>query len=454
MDRLEYDVSAQPTLIIENASGDLRVKSWNRQQIRADADGRNCLTAKQDGDTILLKCLRDSYLRVPDDTTIEFRNVSGDCFVKSVEGDINISHISGSMSLKDVGNVTIEEVMGNLSVRVVEGNLSVGQVHGNADLRDIDGQAKLESVHGNLSARGELLGLQAEVGGNVFLRLDPDPDGSYEINAGGAIQCRLLEDASAVVEIHSNAGVIKLKTNDYSGVLKKENETITLADGEADIKLSAGGKVYFKLISEESNFEMGFDFELGDDFIGLAEGITDQVTSQIEGQMEALSQKLSNLNFGSMGSGSSRVKATIRREEHKVEAAQRRLERRAAAAQRKAERKNSKSHRHQQHKHTGKFVGISKIIDDSDPVGEDERRMVLEMVQSNKISVEEAEILLTSMEGSSPGIEFPQKMPTPPAPPQPPKPPASPQAEKKTTKAKKPKTAKKKAAKKKKDSKS
>ena len=83
--------------------------------------------------------------------------------------------------------------------------------------------------------------------------------------------------------------------------------------------------------------------------------------------------------------------------------------------------------------------------------------MVLEMVQANKISVEEAEILLTSMEGNSPDIEFPPKMPTPhapPEPPQPPKPPAAPQAGKKTTKAKKPKTAKKKTAKKKKDSKS
>ena len=454
MDRLEFDVNAEPTLIIENASGDLRVKSWNRQQVRADADGKKSLTAELDGDTIRMSCQSDCFLRVPDDTILEFRNVSGDCFVKSVEGDIKISHISGNLSLKDVGNVNIKEVMGNFSVRVVDGDLSVEQVHGNVDLRDVDGQAKLELVHGNFSARGEILGLQAEVGGNVFLRLDPDPDGSYEINAGGAIQCRLPEDASAVVEIHSNAGVIKLKTNDYSGVLKKENETITLADGEADIKLSAGGKVSFKLISEESNFEMGFDFELGDDFIGLAEGITDQVTSQIEGQMEALSQKLSNLNFGSMGSGSSRVKATIRRAEHKVEAAQRRIERRAAAAQRKAERKTPKSHRHQQHKHTGKIVGISKIIDASDPVGDDERLMVLEMVQANKISVEEAEILLTSMEGNSPDIEFPPKMPTPPAPPKPPQAPASPQAGKKTTKAKKPKTAKKKTAKKKKDSKS
>jgi DUF4097 and DUF4098 domain-containing protein YvlB len=408
MDRLDIKVSGQPRIIVENASGDLRIKGWNRQEVRADADGKKSLTHEQDGNTIKLKCHRDCYIRVPGDTNLEIKNVAGEALVKSVDGNININYVGGNLSLKDISGASVDEVGANLSARGIGGDLSVSKVGGNADVRDIDGEAKLATVGGNINVRGEVLGLEAEAGGNASLRLDPDPDGTYEVKAGGEIHCRLSEDASAKINVHSNAGSIKVKAPDFSGVISEKDYEFSLAEGESKIELKAGGNVYFKTYSEVSGTEMGFDYEFVDDFAGLAEDITDQVASQIEGQMEALNDHLNNLKLGSVMAGSSRARATAKRAEQKLESAQRRLERRAAAAQRRAERKFRKAHKY---KIPGRFISFAKSFETRDPVGDDERLMVLEMVQEGKISVEEAESLLAVMEGQSPEIAFPPEMP-------------------------------------------
>ena len=71
MERLEISVDKSPNIIVENASGNLRVKGWNRNEVRADADGKNSLTHEQDDGEIVINCQRDCYLRIPSDSILE-----------------------------------------------------------------------------------------------------------------------------------------------------------------------------------------------------------------------------------------------------------------------------------------------------------------------------------------------------------------------------------------------
>jgi hypothetical protein len=254
----------------------------------------------------------------------------------------------------------------------------------------------------------------------------------------------MTEDASAMVEIRSGSKSIHIKAPDLSGVITEHTHELSIGDGESKIELNAGGVVYFKTYSEVSGVELGFDYDFADDFSGLAEDITDQVSSQIEGQMEALNDHLNNLKLGSLMAGTSRARAAAQRAERKVEAAQRRLERRAAAAQRRTERKFRMSDKHQHH---GRYISFAKNFETNDSVGDDERRMVLEMVQQGKISVEDAESLLAVMEGQPPEMAFPPEMPEMPTATEEPTAPAAPKKKAKPKKTAKT-TKKKKATKK------
>jgi hypothetical protein len=76
-----------------------------------------------------------------------------------------------------------------------------------------------------------------------------------------------------------------------------------------------------------------------------------------------------------------------------------------AAAQRKMEYK-ARAHEHA-HRHSQRGWNIqipspsSPSTPPSDPVSEDERLMILRMLEQKKISMEEAEILLSALEGKS-----------------------------------------------------
>ena len=129
------------------------------------------------------------------------------------------------------------------------------------------------------------------------------------------------------------------------------------------------------------------------------------VTTQIETQLDALGDHLDQLgedlaNVGSVASAEalSRIEA----KKHKLERKLAKVERRTTERTRKAARRV-----HVRHLETSPKI---------DPVSDEERQKVLEMLQENKITVEDAEILLAALEGRLPD-------PAPPSAPKKPEPP-------------------------------
>jgi DNA-binding transcriptional MerR regulator len=84
--------------------------------------------------------------------------------------------------------------------------------------------------------------------------------------------------------------------------------------------------------------------------------------------------------------------------EAKMRRAQEKLERKMAAAQRKAELKAKAAERRRK---GWRYEGVSSDISARDePVSDDERLMILRMLEEKKISLEEAEKLLSAMESN------------------------------------------------------
>jgi hypothetical protein len=131
----------------------------------------------------------------------------------------------------------------------------------------------------------------------------------------------------------------------------------------------------------------------------------------MEDQMEALNEKLQALGERLKQSGSQAGARAQRR----VEAAQRRLER-------KLQGRGIRSH--------GRTVTFTHGGKAAEPVSSKERGLILQMVQEKKINVDEAEMLLNTLEGRVAPI--PPIQPVPPVAPVSPIPPV-PAAESKDT---------------------
>ncbi len=398
-------VGANAKITIESVGGDLSVIGWdgNDLLIKGDEDE---FRVEQKGEAVSVFSSDDLSLRVPRTASLQFLNIGGDaslrglmggCEIKEVGGDISIrdtgaisidsvhgdmsignvkgdvyvKSIHGDASIRDVnGNVTLDMLTDDLSLRAVKGNLRVRNLNGDASIHGVDGHIMLDSVSDDLALRGARGNIKVSVGEDVVVYLEPKADGEYTIDAGKDILMVLPKNANVTLEMRGDEIYL-----DWPGIENDDSATervVTLGDGNAKIKLNAGGEVR---ISNRSDAGDSAD-EFGN-FAGL------------------------NFDWSGFGERISR----------QVEQATARAAKRAEEAARRAERH---ADRHARRGKGGIVFGRwiwdpkggmpnppSPPSPPSDPVTEDERMAILKMLAEKKITAAQAEQLLAALEGGN-----------------------------------------------------
>jgi hypothetical protein len=324
------------------------------------------------------------------ESTFTINRVDGELMLKSIECQINADMVSGQVMAKSIGPLSITKVASNLNARNVEGSLECELVTGNVNLQDIEGRIKLDKVNGNLVIKGYSSGVQAEARGNATLRLDPEPGNQYVIKAGGNINCRLSADTNARVVLTSGAKNIRVNALGSKDHLQVGEHEMIIGEGETEIILNSGGIIDFSIPTQEDS-DWAFEFDFEKDINTVADDISQIVTEQIELQLESLGEHLSNLseNLASIGP------VTSEKTRRKLEAKRKQLERKLARIERKASERAKQAG---QRARTTRSR-FSYRTTPSDPVSDEERQQVLQMLQDKKITVQEAEILLAALEG-------------------------------------------------------
>ncbi len=391
---------------IKSVAGSLQIKGWDEESIRIEVRSQDDLHYEADDNSLSLSCDSDCILRVPEESTIHLKSVTGDAYISYIEGTIQVDSVGGSLTLKSVGTAGIGNIAGNLTVRGVEGELSADEVSGNASLRDVEGDLDLKEVHANLNLRGVEGNVEAKSDGNADLRLDTETDMDYHVEAGGNLFCYLGDEADADVSLESGAGSIQVFTSEGRQSLKTQKHELVLGEGGSDIQLKAGGHIDFRCTDSKSNSDFDLDLDFVEDMNSLADEISEQVSAQVEGQLESLNAQLEGMKERLRQSGDRAAQNATRR----VEAAQRKL-------QHKLQHKIRGPH--------GRIISMAHNLKTAEPVSDKERMLILQMVQEKKVSVQEAEMLLNTLEGRASAPEAPMA-PTPPKPPTPPTPPTLP----------------------------
>jgi hypothetical protein len=378
MARIELPTDGSPHVTIESVNGSLQVKGWSEERIRIDVRSEDDLHYTNTDDMLTLHADSDCVLRVPEESALTVQSVNRDAYIANVEGEVHVESISGSLTIKAVGETRIENVSGNLTVRTVEGDLAVSEIAGNAAIRGVEGDLKAEDVHANLSLReieGEIV---AHTDGNADLRLDMDDAGDVEVEAAGNLFCNLAAGNDADVEFESGAQSIHINTDEVRKHVQASQHEFTLGDGGSDVRLKAGGHIDFRSRENDSiDVDLNLDLDMIDETTGLADEITEQVSAQLEAQLESVNEQLESLQ---------------ERLRHTTDRATRKAHERVAAAQRKLQLR-------MQNRSSGRSFGVNLPMKKADPVSEQERMLILQMVQDKKISVTQAEMLLNTIEG-------------------------------------------------------
>jgi len=403
MESTTISTSMAPEVIIGEVTDNLSIRGWDSAKVVIKAP-KEKLEVKEGEDTIHLDCRDDCSIRLPHDTSLQIQSIGGNATVKNLDDLLKIGEVHGSLNLRNGGAVQVKTVHGQLYAKLLSGDLNVGLVHGNARVREVQGECTLEDVKGNIDIRNIEYDQKVTAEGNIRMRANMLSGTAYSLNAKGNLHCRIPSDADLDLLLSSEGEVIKLRLPDGSQTIQEKSYQLTLGNGGVDMELAAGGNLHLQSEGDFEEVDYGFDEDFGEQ---IAQQIRMQiqaqmeaVTGQIEQQMETLTEQIGSA--GLSPEETERIIADARqiseREAVKIQRAQEKLERKLEAARRKRELKAQAAQRRTRNKSAWDFSVEGKSTPPKEPVSEEERLMILRMLEEKKVSLDEAENLLTALE--------------------------------------------------------
>jgi DUF4097 and DUF4098 domain-containing protein YvlB len=392
-------------LEIHQAGGALFLNGWNREEIKI-----SCLSegdqVKEKGQLLTIDGSDDIMVHLPYSLEVSIKSIAGDASIKGIKGPIEISAAGGDLSLTDISSVTVETIGGDLIASHIQGDLKVNKIGGSALAENISGQISLQKVGGDIQLVKVSGGMEAKAGGNARLSFNPVPWQAYRIESGGDISASIPDDSAADLSMKSKGADITLILGEHNIKLKEQEHKMQLGDGGPAIMLQAAGKIF--LTGEEYTWVTNLKMN-AEELEKLAREFSSQTTQEIKTHLgnleEELQASLSGLSssLDSMGISEESLKDLAARIEESGHLAAQKAEMAAIKAQAKVERQLAKARQQalkakskMQEFDLGKFLDLQE---EKRSVSEEERLMILKMLQEKKISPQDADGLLKALEG-------------------------------------------------------
>jgi hypothetical protein len=393
------------TLQVDDVGGDLQIVGWERAEITAKTDDDE-LDLVVNGPVVRTRSDGDLILYVARDVNMKISSVGGDADIRALSGSLDMTEISGDLQVRNVGSIRIADVGGDMSVRVCSGDLFADSVGGDASLHEIKGDINIH-VGADLYLRGAEGNVQAEVGSDAALYLRPIAGKDVNVHAGSDVLLRLpvKSDVELILQGCDDES-IRVDLPDVTSVEMGMSRTLMVGVGGSRMKLIAGADVIVTSRGEEWDNMADFD-PLGRDgpfspgeFPGIPSDLHERISRRVE---DATRRALE---------ASMRAREQSDRMQHRVDAAMRRAEDKMRTAENRSMHMGIKVGRYGVAFETprppvppvppnGPIPPFSSPQQRAavEPVTDQERLVILKMLQDKKISIQDAEKLLAALDG-------------------------------------------------------
>jgi hypothetical protein len=371
-----FSLGLSPNVHIVSCGGNLEIRGSSREETIIEFNDTDTVINENEG-AITIETDGSCVIRFPENGSVNIGDVDGSLQLKHALGSVIVASVDGSVSVRQVGPLAIGSVDGQVNIRNVNGSLTLEKAEGHVSVRDVAGEVVIAHVGGHFSGRNMAAGGRiTNVDGNVALRTGVEEGTSLEFHADGNADLSIPEDANLRVIAHADGGV---KANSAFEIFEDgETFSAVIGNGEATITASAGGRIRIKTTT-------AFDPE--DDTMVDLEDFNlrlDEVFNQIDASFMSFEPALDALPHRVR----SRVSRKLEAARQRVEDAQKSVSKTVVSAQRDLG---------DQGWGTPPADGIQR----SEPIAEQERMAVLQMLEQGTITVQEAEMLISALEGKS-----------------------------------------------------
>lgn len=393
MDNNAIPVSPKTTIIVKS-SGDLFLRGVEQEEVRFQSS-EDRIRIHQSNDTLYVETHASIDLEVPHMGIIVVEKVGGSAFIQDIGGSLVIQKIGGDLALQRLGSVRIDKIGGSGLFEGINETLTIGKVGGDLSVRQVAGRLEVETVGGSSDLQVMGLGeVNLRSGGDISLYITNAIEAPVTLRAGGDVSLYVPANISANFVLNSGGETINLALSDQNQPFIHEIDArryeFHLGSGEVPVEVIAGGDV---MVSDEE---------------AEPESITSDLERRESAWMEARERR-GNPSW-SFGFGFDRSSAWADMVSRRAQEATRRAEQRSQAAMRKTEEQIRQAAERQIRLSVERpirqamqgFEAIPSVptsAPSSEPVTEQERMLVLQMLQEKKISVEQADRLLAALEG-------------------------------------------------------
>ncbi len=395
------NISTENPVIHLKAYGGVQIEGVDRAEVQCEINAPQLATLVEEDGHVYVTVNSACSLKVPVLSCIEIEKGMGSIKISHVKNKIQIERALGNLVLMDIGEATIEKVGGNFAVQNASGRVSLEKVGGNLIVENVDsfscekigggcyardvrgdfslqkagggmhaqnmqGLTVLPRVGGSFIAKGLTVGEDIRAGGDISIKDFDFSLNDVSLKAGGDIHLEISEGfPGSTFEMSSGGEEIRVKVNDDDLDISDYNFTYTLGEGDRTLEAASGGAVS---LGELKDIEEDVVGDLSDYF------------SHEESTFSEMIQE--------------RIESATRMAEAKVRSAEIRLEKM----------------RERVEKHRGFHVDLDFGDKPDQPVppmarkagkkgaSDEERLMILKMLQEKKISVDEAETLFKALE--------------------------------------------------------
>jgi hypothetical protein len=404
-----------------NAGGNLRVQGWDQREIEADTRDEDP-TVELSEEKILIDSGEDLTIRLPFSVSLLFK-AGGDADIQQVRGSVEASRVGGNLKIESASEATIGSVGGDLYVRQVEGNVMINRVGGNFKLENAH-DVQVEKVGGDLSIHRAGALSAKKVGGDASVT---DVAGPVTVSAGGDLRLKgqgevtgnaggdaSLDMTVAAPKIRLNAkGDIRLNLPSEAGAKVRAvcGGDLRIEGQEETMRVSGPGVHSFALGASDGSISLvaGGDVNVtGGIVAGEVRSINREFSTEINQDMARASEELGRLgqelgamgaemgrDFGSLGQKiadkiTSKLRQRMERQMHKA----------GARAARTAGRSFTFQMPEPPRPPNPPGAPFAQESQPSEPISDEERMLILQMVEEGKITADEAEKLLAALEGN------------------------------------------------------
>lgn len=355
-----------------NVKENLFIRSWDKSEIEVQFPEE--LDYDQQNNSLSISSKTDLIISAPVNTKLYIERTGGNCKINGNLDTKKIIKVSGNLNIESITNSEIIKVGGNCNIGSVEESLQIEKIGGNCHLKNVSGKIVLGKIGGNLSISGTDYHLDCKAGGNIHIQIKDFLDNENQVIAGGNVNLLLTEGTNLDIQGSSNGGYqLEIGGDRLTGKIGDFHKTI--GNGDKSVIVSAGGNL--KLSDqgkiESHNLEFMESDHIISDGIDSINNIEDDLDFH---EISNLDKKIKNSlnNFGG------KVKGKVLEK----------LEKLGSNEKLEDILQNNPVSLNENDNHAP--------VQNSQSVSEEEKMIVLKMLQEKKISAEEADRLLQALE--------------------------------------------------------